>query len=74
MWEAISSSRDFGPVAVVASICLAIVATTAINAWRRAQSAKVEADLKMEMVSRGMNVEQIERVLAARLSSDASKE
>jgi hypothetical protein len=74
MWEAVSSSRDFGPVAVVASICLAIVATKAINAWRRAHAAKVEAELKMEMVSRGMNVEQIERVLAARLSSDASKE
>lgn len=65
---------DFAPAAAVAVVCLAIVAAKAVNAWRRVQTAKVEADLKLEMVARGMTAEQIEKVLAVRSSGDSDDE
>ena len=66
MWEAMWLT----PYGMIAIISLAIAAYKAISAWLRQQTTKAEAELKLEMVSRGMTAEQIERVLAASMSSD----
>jgi hypothetical protein len=70
MWEYVVTNHDFGQLFAFCFLAVAIVAWHGINTWRKHQAAKLEADLKLEMVSRGMSAGDIERVLAAKLSSD----
>jgi hypothetical protein len=73
MWNALSERPEF-PVALMFVlisffILLAIVADRAIGAWRGHQQAKIDADLKMEMIAQGMSAEDIERVLSAKMTA-----
>ncbi len=57
-------------VGIIVPICsLLIVFMTVIitGHYRRMQRDDMEATLKMEMIQRGMDAEEIERVLAARM-------
>jgi predicted negative regulator of RcsB-dependent stress response len=70
MWEYVVTNHDFGALVAFCVLAMAIVAWHGTNAWRKHQATKLEADLKLEMVSRGISAGDIERVLAAKLSSD----
>ena len=72
MWYSMASNHDFGQMVAFCALMVTIVAWHSTTAWRKHMAAKMEADLKMEMVSRGMSAQDIERVLAARLSGDSS--
>jgi len=50
----------------IAAVALAIVANIWIKAWRKNEAEKRDAELKMEMVARGMTADDIERVLKAK--------
>ena len=73
MWNALSERPDFPVVLMFVLISffivLAIVACRAVEAWREHQQAKIDADLKMEMIARGMSAEDIERVLSAKMTA-----
>jgi hypothetical protein len=70
MWEYVVTNHDFGQLVAFCFLAMAILAWHGINTWRKHQAVMIEADLKLEMVSRGMSAGDIERVLAAKLSSD----
>ena len=44
------------------------LATVGISAWRKHAAAKMDMELKLEMLSRGMSADDIERVLSAKSS------
>ena len=70
MWE--SLARDSGTLPMMlfwGMIFVTILATYAIKTWRKHEAAKMEHELKLEMVARGMSADEIERVLTARPSS-----
>jgi hypothetical protein len=60
----------FGIVAVFGTI----MAVAGMATWRKHQATKLEAELKMEMLARGMSAEEIERVLAAKSTSKPRSE
>ena len=67
MWEAFQTDpRELAGFLVVASIAIAVVAGMWIKAWRKNEAEKRDAELKLEMISRGMSAGDIERVLAAK--------
>ncbi len=67
MWETFKSDpSQLGIVLTISAICLAIVASVGIKAWRANEADKRETELKLEMVARGMSAEEITRVLAAK--------
>jgi hypothetical protein len=70
MWYSMVTNHDFGQMVAFCALMVTIVAWHAITAWRKHLAVKAELELKMEMVSRGMTAQDIERVLAARLSGD----
>jgi hypothetical protein len=51
---------------------LIILGTTFARSWVKVRRATLEAELKMEMIQRGMSADEIERVLGARLGSSKS--
>ncbi len=57
----------FGPIAITALLI------TGMIVWRMHQKTKLEIELKLEMLSRGMSADDIERVLAAKVSSRESQ-
>ena len=66
MWEVFNGRPEqiVGAVAVISG-CLIVLGSVAIKAWRQNEAHKREAELKMEMVARGMSADEITRVLAA---------
>lgn len=71
MWESLTRDPYFlsftGPLLIITGLMfLTILASYAIQSWRKHQAAKMEHELKLEMLSRGMSADEIERVLAAR--------
>ena len=67
MWE--SLSQNPGNVAMIlfwGMIFLTIMATYSIKTWRKHEAAKMDHELKLEMVTRGMSADEIERVLTAK--------
>ena len=64
MWESLSS-RDIAIMFVASVICIAAVAVKMLSALRTRRETYVAAELKMEMVRRGMSADEIERVLNA---------
>jgi hypothetical protein len=50
---------------------LSIIAGAAIPAWRKHAADKMDHDLKLEMVARGMSADEIERVLKAQSATKA---
>ena len=47
----------------VSAICVSIAAYFISVQWRKAKQTQVEADLKREMIAKGMSAEEIQRVL-----------
>jgi hypothetical protein len=73
MWETFNNSpQHWGAVLLIAVIVSCILGLAAIAAWRENQAKKLDSDLKMEMVARGMSADEIERVLKARSSSETN--
>jgi hypothetical protein len=68
MLEKLAANNDFGQMVAFGFLMLAVVAWHGISAWRKHRALQLEAELKMEMVSRGMTADDIERVLIARLA------
>ena len=82
MWDSLSNSPSFAALldslsddpgnAAVAifffMLFLTIIAAGAIPAWRKHAAAKMDHELKLEMVARGMSADEIERVLTAKSS------
>jgi hypothetical protein len=67
MWESLSREQGMLPMILFwAMIFLTILVTYAMKNWRKHEAAKMEHELKLEMVARGMSADEIERVLAAR--------
>jgi len=48
-----------------AALCVSIAAYYCVAEWRRAQEARIEADLKRDLAAKDMSAEDIERVLKA---------
>jgi hypothetical protein len=69
MWEALRGSEDIGPVIVCLAIAIAIMIGTGIKAWRKNEAGKRDAEIKLEMLGRGMSADDIVRVLAAKSGS-----
>ena len=71
MWEALS--RNPGNLAMVifwGMIFLTILVTYGMKTWRKHEAARMEHELKLEMLSRGMSADDIERVLAAKSTAN----
>ena len=59
-------------IPIVGGILIAITAILS-DTYRKMQRDDMAATLKMEMIQRGMSAEEIERILAARLSAPAGR-
>jgi hypothetical protein len=71
MWETFNNSpQHWGAVLLSVAIVSCILGLAAIRAWRESEAKKLDSDLKMEMVSRGMSADEIERVLKAKSSGE----
>jgi hypothetical protein len=62
-------------IPIIMAVCGALVGIVAIiaNQWRNVRSAEVEAALKQDMLTRGLSVDEIERVVRATNKSSKSK-
>ena len=67
MWDA--AVQNFGAILSLGLLALAVLALAGLSTWRQHQAVKMEMDLKMEMLARGMAADEIERVLAAKPAS-----
>lgn len=68
MWETLQASPDqYGAVIVYSVVALAILGAVGIKAWRKNEAGKRDAELKLEMLARGMSADDIVRVLAAKV-------
>ena len=56
----------FGPIVLYCVIGLVFLVGTGIKAWRKNEAGKRDAELKLEMLARGMSADDIVRVLAAK--------
>ena len=57
-------------VAVILIVFASIVAGTAVKGWFRFRRAQLDADLKRDMIARGMSAEEIVQVLAGKSGKD----
>jgi hypothetical protein len=64
--DSILENRTLVICATVAIICIASEVAAYTVRWRKAE---LDADLKHEMIARGMSADEIERILAAKSSS-----
>jgi hypothetical protein len=60
----LSGGQVIGLAAVVGGLLLAVIAIVA-KEWRRIRVAELQADLKRQMLGRGMSAADIEKVLQA---------
>jgi len=75
MWDTLQTDPEkFGAVIVYAVVALTILAAIGIKAWRKNEAGKRDAELKMEMLARGMSADEILRVLAAKSEGADLKE
>jgi hypothetical protein len=75
MFEILRQHPEFlmglsGMVAVFGTI----IAVAGMLTWRKHQATKMETELKMEMLARGMSADDIERILAAKAESKPRSE
>ena len=67
VWQTLFRNPDTaGIVCVFGMIVLCVAIPVIASTWRQAAKDRVDADLKRSMIERGMSVEEIERVLAAK--------
>jgi hypothetical protein len=57
--EAFASAVAFGV------LCVSVAAYYIVAEWRKARQVQIEADLKREMIQKGLPADDIERVLKA---------
>ena len=70
MFEILSQNPGFVPaIAGMVSVFGTIIAIVGIVTWRKHQATKMQTELKMEMLARGMSADEIERVLSAKAES-----
>ena len=76
MWEILSGDPDRLRAAVfyVLPICATILGAVGIAAWRKNEAGKRNAEMKMDMLERGMSANDIERVLTAEISDSRLRE
>jgi hypothetical protein len=55
-------------IIVFGTIAITILGVAGMWTWRKHQGVKMESDLKAEMIASGMSANDIERVLAAKMS------
>jgi hypothetical protein len=72
MYEAFSHEPHFlfsiiAMIIVFGSIAATILGVAGMLTWRKHEAAKMEHDLKSEMVAAGMPADDIDRVLAAKM-------
>ena len=66
-WQTLFSNPDTaGIVCMFGMIVLCVAIPVITSAWVRVARTHADADLKRSMIERGMSVEEIERVLAAK--------
>lgn len=66
-WDGLlSDPRWLGVVAGPLMLVLIVVVPTLIVYWYKVAKVRAEVELKQTMIERGMSVEEIERVLAAK--------
>jgi len=53
-------------------LTVTIVTLAGMKTWRKHQATKIDAELKMEMIARGMSADDIERILTTK-SSDGGR-
>jgi hypothetical protein len=61
----IAESASIGAGIAFASLFVSVAAYWIAVEWRKAREALVEADLKRELVAKGLSAEDVERVLKA---------
>ena len=67
IWDSLSADPGSAVMAIfLFMLFVTIISAGAIPAWRKHVAAKMEHELKLEMVARGMSAEEIERVLKAK--------
>jgi hypothetical protein len=67
MWDSLSNNPGTAAMMIFwGMIFLTIMSTYAIKTWRKHEAAKMDHELKLEMVARGMSADEIERVLTAK--------
>ena len=57
--EAIASAVGF------AALCVSVAVSYSVVEWRKARQAQIEADMKREMIQKGLPADDIERVSKA---------
>jgi hypothetical protein len=62
MSEWLGNTTNFFWLAITVMVCLPVVA----EYWRKMRKDELDANLKQDMLARGMSADEIERVLAAR--------
>ena len=75
MYNLLSTMNSAVAVTLILTLGCVIIAAIAViaDAWARTRRAELEASLKAEMISRGMSVDEIERVLKAPLGKLGGK-
>jgi hypothetical protein len=61
----LGASDDFGPGIAWAALFVSVAAYYIAVEWRKARQAQIEADLKRDMIQKGLPPDEIERVLKA---------
>jgi hypothetical protein len=67
MWDVFQSDPEkLGGVIFWAIIVIGVLGYAGIKAWRYNEAGKRDAELKLEMIAKGMSAADIERILAAK--------
>lgn len=76
MWDTLSKAdpEALGAFAIYSLVAITIIAVTGMKIWRGHQREKMDTELKMDMVARGMSADEIERVLKAKSDGATSSE
>jgi hypothetical protein len=75
MWEVLrTDTENLSAILIYAVIAAAIVAGIGIKAWHKNEAGKRDAEIKLEMLARGMSTDDIVRVLAAKSERTDLKE
>jgi hypothetical protein len=75
MWDIFRSDPEkLAAVFFYALVAATILGYVGIKAWRRNEAGKRDAELKLEMIAKGMSAAEIERVLAAKIGDPRTAE
>jgi hypothetical protein len=72
MWNSLANDPGSAVMAIFfIMLFLSIMSIGVIPAWRKHAADKMDHELKLEMVARGMSADEIERVLKAKSATKA---